>query len=229
MAIISDVHSNLEAFREVMRWIDDAGIEEILNAGDIVGYGPSPNRCVSVVKEYGMKCVMGNHDAAALTDSPGGFNPYAAEAIHYTYRKLDDKSVRFLSSLPSSLTLDVEDARVCMFHGSPRDPINEYIFPSTPRDLLKHFLESTGADLLILGHTHVPMVVRFGKRVVLNPGGVGQPRDRDNRASLMLLRVDGDTIGVELKRIDYNIDKVAEKMIEENLPSFLAERLFHGV
>lgn len=227
IAVISDIHSNLEALKEVLK--DMGKVDDIVNAGDIVGYGPSPNECVSVVKGVRMKNVLGNHDLAAVDDSPRGFNPYASAAIHYTHGKLSDESTGFLSSLPSSAAFDLEEVKVCVYHGSPRDPINEYVFPSVPQELCRHFLEMTGADLLVLGHTHVPMIFRIGKRVVINPGGVGQPRDRDNRASYMIVEIDGDRIKVEQRRAAYDVDGVAKKMVKEGLPKFLAERLYYGM
>ena len=224
--VIADIHSNLEAFKAVLENVPD--YDRALCVGDVVGYGPRPNECVDEVRALGADCVMGNHDYASVTDVAAGFNPYAAYAVHYTHRKLTEESMRYLEGLPWSSRFEAEGLSVAVYHGSPRAPLDEYVFPDYPSSTLSWFLRQAGADVLVLGHTHMPMVRRIEGGVVVNPGSVGQPRDGDPRASFMLLDLSGGEVRAEVFRIRYDIERVAREMREEGLPPILYERLFLG-
>jgi len=237
IAIISDIHSNIEALNAVLRDIGE--VDRILCVGDLVGYGPDPNKVIQTVRLLGIKCVMGNHDQATVNDHPVGFNKFAAEAIHWSHKAIgaSKENMKMLASLPEHLSVEYGDLSIYLVHGSPRDPLNEYIVPDTPDELLLHFLRQTKADILVMGHTHLPFFVDFKEKneegIVLNPGSVGQPRDRDPRASYFLLEYDegekvSEKITVKPRRVDYEIEKVSEKIRKAGLPEFLAERLFHG-
>jgi predicted phosphodiesterase len=115
-----------------------------------------------------------------------------------------------------------------MYHGSPREPLDEYVFPGTPEFILRSMVEYAGVDILMLGHTHMPMQVDMGSRYVLNPGSVGQPRDGDPRASYLILDLDDGHVRFELRRINYDIDSAAEKILSKPVPKFLADRLYLG-
>jgi len=224
--ILSDIHSNLPALERVL---EDAGeVDLILCAGDIVGYGPWPNECVDLSRDLGFLSVAGNHDHASVTGIAMGFNPYAEEAVRITYRLLREENREYLARLPESLGLTLGRRRVAIYHGSPRDPLNEYILPYTAEQVLESFLQETGSDLLILGHTHIPFIRHIENRLVINPGSVGQPRDRDPRASYMILETRGGDLEVELRRVEYPIETVARKMLQEGFPRILAQRLFYG-
>ncbi|MFQ6075427.1 MAG: metallophosphoesterase family protein [Candidatus Bathyarchaeia archaeon] len=225
--LIADIHSNKPAFEEV---INHAGrVDRILCAGDVVGYNPYPNECVQIVRELNIECVMGNHDWASALDTPTGFNPYAQAAVHYTHRLLSRDNLNFLSGLPERLELEVEGVRLCMYHGSPRDPLNEYILPWTPKSTLRELLDRSSGDVLILGHTHIPMAYRLGDRYVINPGSVGQPRSRNPNSSYIILTIHDGNVEVEHRLVGYDIETVAKRIIEAGLPRFLADRLYLGV
>ncbi len=225
--LISDIHSNKYAFEQVLRHATN--IDRILCAGDIVGYNPYPNECVQMVRELNMPCVMGNHDWASVLNTPVGFNPYAQAAVYWTHEQLTKQNLQFLSSLSQNLTVDIEGLKLSVYHGSPRDPLNEYVLPWAPKEALKAFLDQAGGDLLILGHTHIPMAHTLGDQYVLNPGSVGQPRSGNPNSSYMVLDIAGSRVEVEHHLVEYDIDAVAQRIIEVRLPHFLAERLYHGV
>ncbi|MCC5828998.1 MAG: metallophosphoesterase family protein [Phycisphaeraceae bacterium] len=248
LAIISDIHGNLDALEVVLADIERRGIERIVCLGDIIGYGPDPVRCLDLVMERCQWSLMGNHDFAVLYE-PTSFNVSAEAAAFWTRFQLeaetdvDRKRGRweFLGNLPVRQQYDS-----CLwFHASPRRPINEYIFPddvsSAPNKMSMIFdrIESR----CFVGHTHIAGVFtdepdfwppsdldgkyqfRPGEKCVINPGSVGQPRDRDRRSSYAILHDDR----VEFVRLEYDIQKVIEKIraIPE-LSDFLGMRLLDG-
>ena len=226
MAFISDVHSNLEALEAVL---DVVGTTRVYCCGDIVGYGASPNEVTRVLRGVGATCVMGNHDRAALSGEVGDFNPRAAMAAIWTAEHIEEETREFLSSLPESAVFSVGGRRVFMVHGSPDDPLSEYVFPLTHSDLFDYYLDKVGTDVLALGHTHEPFQwSRDDGGLVFNPGSVGQPRDGDPRASFALLTVDGGVARVELRRVEYDVERAARKISASGLPPSLATRLLSG-
>lgn len=240
MALLSDIHSNLEALCAV---IDDAGgreaIDEVWCLGDMVGYGPDPNACLDVL--LGMEHVMvaGNHDLAAVGRlSLAEFNPYAAAACRWTGGQLTPAHRETLAALP----LREERGPFTLVHGSPRNPAWEYV--TSARQAMA-CLEDVDTPCCLVGHTHLSMVFRLtdggmagerarpgqvvslaGERLVLNPGGVGQPRDGDPRACYAIY--DTDEESVEFRRVPYDIGATQRKMREAGLPGYLAERLTYG-
>jgi putative phosphoesterase len=226
LLVVSDIHGNLTALREVL---DDAGEHDLaVCAGDIVGYGPEPGGCVEALRELNARYVAGNHDVEVTTGESFGANPYAAQAIRIHRRLLRSKQKKWLSSLPRSLHIELDSVKVAVFHGSPIRPLREYIFPMDAQIQAEHFLDSTGADVIILGHTHVPYVVRTGGGLIVNPGSVGQPRDGDPRASYAMLDLAGDEVEVANRRVEYDIDLVASQIREQGIPVPLASRLYVG-
>ena len=129
IAVISDIHSNLEAFHAVFNQMGK--VDQILCLGDFVGYEARPNEVIEFAKQLKMVSVMGNHDYASLTNDTSGFNPYATMAAHYTHQHLSKESREFLANLPIKSKIKIKGYTFCLFHGSPEDPLNEYIFPET--------------------------------------------------------------------------------------------------
>ncbi len=218
-AIISDIHGNLEALEAVLEDIDSQNVDEIFCLGDIVGYGPNPGECVDLVKSNCQITLLGNHDDGALYD-PSGFNTGAEKAIFWTRQQLERSGTSsqrearwdFLSMLPRSYKC----GPFLFVHGSPRNPLSEYVFPE---DIFNHRkmerLFQLTEQYCFQGHTHVPGVFTEGHqffppddidyeytlgdgKVMINVGSVGQPRDGDNRACYLILddggpvRTDGD-------------------------------------
>ena len=237
--IVSDIHSNLEALETV---IDDAngngGFDELWALGDLVGYGPDPAACIDLLKEHDARCVAGNHDLA-VSGRMGleMFNEYAAAAAIWTVGQLDEADVEYLQGLPLRLEMHGFTA----VHGSPRDPVWEYVVNSVAALAAFKDIETR---LCLVGHSHVPFVCRLeggapafrlatagpvalgDGRAIINPGSVGQPRDGDPRASYAVYDSDAGTITHH--RAEYDIPATQRKMHERGLPLYLAERLTYG-
>jgi putative phosphoesterase len=229
LLVVSDIHSNLTALERV---IEDAGdFDAAICAGDIVGYGPDPGECVEALKGMDAWAVPGNHDVGVLTgEGPTShFNVHAAAAVDINRRLLNRTQLRWLERLRKGLEIDIEGVKISVFHGSPDRPIWEYVFPPEATLRAAQFFETTGADLLILGHTHVPFIHRLNGRVLMNPGSVGQPRDGDPRASYTLVDISEGSLEFTHRRVEYDIDETASKMKKLNLPVSLANRLYLGM
>ena len=226
LAFISDVHSNLEALDAVLAQVGEG--TKVYCLGDIVGYGASPNEVVTRLRERGAECIAGNHDDAVLAGRAPGFSPRAAQAVAWTARNVSPENLRVLASLPRNRTVSVDGRTVYMAHGSPDDNLGEYVYPETHSDLFGFYLRRLRADAVALGHTHVPFVWsegRGGRGTVFNPGSVGQPRSGDRRASFASVVIDGGGISVELRRVEYDAEGAARRVVEAGLPASLAAQL----
>jgi diadenosine tetraphosphatase ApaH/serine/threonine PP2A family protein phosphatase len=249
-AIISDVHSNIEALQAVLADIAEQGGEEILCLGDIVGYGPDPEACIDLIEKMCRFCLSGNHDYAVLTHAER-FNPLAEEAVDYTRNVLKPTALsvghkkarwRFLESLPTRMT----EGDILYVHGSPRDDRNEYILESDiafgMADKLREIFGMT-PRLLFVGHSHYPGVIDpqltfrhpeedslvFDlppeQKAIINVGSVGQPRDGDNRACYVL--VNGNRI--IYRRVEYPFRTTMSKMERVGpISKEAADRLEYG-
>lgn len=237
--MLSDLHSNLEALDAVIAEVDEHGCERILVLGDIVGYGADPNAVIGRLVERNAVTIAGNHDLAAIGRFDATwFNEVAAAAIAWTSATMSVESRAFLSGLGPRR--DEPDA--VLVHGSVRDPVAEYLL--AVEDARVSF-EMADFGLAFFGHTHLPTVFRCddrgriggwvmpedsaielepGARFMLNPGSVGQPRDRDPRAAYLVWE-DGRVVG---HRVAYSIEKAAAKIKDAGLPRWLADRLSLG-
>ena len=238
--ILSDIHSNLEALQAVLE--DTArrgGFDVVWCLGDLVGYGPDPGPCIDLLGEHDLVCIVGNHDHAAIGKMGlEEFNAYAAAAARWTTAQLEDHHVSFLSNLR-----EVERCGdFTLVHGSLRYPLWEYLVNQYSALDTFNRLES---PYCLVGHSHIPFVcaemdsvAAFGpfeedqavalgpQRLIINPGGVGQPRDGDPRPSYALY--DGDAATVTRHRVDYDVATTQEKMRRAGLPDYLIQRLSHG-
>ncbi|MFN3478858.1 MAG: metallophosphoesterase family protein [Thermodesulfovibrionales bacterium] len=240
IAIISDVHSNLEALESVLKDIRKKRIERILFLGDAVGYGPNPNNCIDALKKECEILLAGNHDRAAvgMTDIEY-FNEFARAAIIWTAETLTEEHKEFLYRLPISKRFysGIED--IFLVHSTPKEPESwHYLLTLWDAEVnFNYFTER----ICLLGHSHVPFIIerklsgemmvyrdnaalKSGLRYIINAGSVGQPRDGDPRACYAIM--DGDSI--RFVRIDYNIKKTQMKMVEAGLPKPLIDRLEYG-
>jgi diadenosine tetraphosphatase ApaH/serine/threonine PP2A family protein phosphatase len=239
--LISDVHSNLLALETVLEACGP--VDAIWNLGDTVGYGPRPNECISLLQEKSVNLwLAGNHDLAALDQRRlSGFNPVAALAARWTGDQLTEEHQRFLSQL-SPIT---EEHGYLLAHGSPRDPISEYIFGASEATANLRLL---AGQICFVGHTHFPIIaapgpdgelatvrlltdgeaVHLGNAgpLILNPGSVGQPRDGDRRASFGILDLGSQIF--TLRRVEYDIRATQKAMREAGLPDQLVSRLENG-
>lgn len=237
--ILSDIHANLEALEAVL--VDAGPVDNVIFLGDLVGYGPNPNEVVELVRALpDLTALVGNHDLAALGEVDIElFNPVAARAARWTTEQLSAENAQYLASLPPrGVSHDFYLA-----HASPRDPVWEYL--EDGRQGPPNFRLFPNAAALV-GHTHVPRIfdeieaeapsrvygarhgdtIRLqGPRRILNPGGVGQPRDGDPRAAYALLEDDRFTF----RRVPYPIEETQRKIEDAGLPHELAARLAYGL
>lgn len=240
-AIIADIHGNHPALEAVMEKITALDIDRIICAGDIIGYGASPNEVTDIVRESAYVSIRGNHEDALFDPAESAsFNSHAKHVIDWTLDALTAENLIYLKRLEH--TARVGD--ITMAHGSLLDP-DEYV--STPFHAARS-LDIAKTKITVVGHTHQSEVYRFnletemcvdilrleGKveldekyRYMINPGSVGQPRDGDTRASFAVYDDDGDG-SVEIFRVIYDIDLAAKKIIESGFPEMLAERLYEG-
>ncbi len=240
-AILADIHANLTAFMAVLEDIEfQGGVEKIWCLGDVVGYGPDPHECIELLRETDHVCVAGNHDWAAIGKvDTSDFNPDAAAACHWTAKQLSPADAEYLENLP----LVIEDSDFTLVHGSPREPIWEYLITI---DIAKENFAYFKSQFCLAGHSHVPVVFSYddsgvcsasrfspnvelvlGKnRLIINPGGVGQPRDGDPQASYAIY--DSETRLIKLYRVPYDIRATQDRMIKYGLPLRLATRLSYG-
>ncbi len=223
LALISDVHANVVALRSVLDDISDQGADRIVSAGDIVGYYPYPNETIDLFRSNNILSILGNHDVAVLSIDPSTMSSMASSAVIWTAKQLNAASRKFLLSLERRDRARFDGLSILICHGSPFDD-DQYIYEDEADSSL---LDESKADVLVLGHTHVPYVNRFDKGIIINPGSVGQPRDGNALSSYTIF----DTISKEAEnhRVGYDIDKVAKRVIEEGLPEELAERLSFGI
>ncbi|UCD62586.1 MAG: metallophosphoesterase family protein [Candidatus Zixiibacteriota bacterium] len=239
LAIISDIHGNLEALVSVLRHIEKQKVDKIHCLGDVVGYGGDPVGCLELISEHCDIKLMGNHEHAALgLDDTSDYNPAAKKAAEWTRHQLTDRAQSIVNEFEMSHVLD----QILMVHASPYEP-EQWPYVLTPEAALDAFVELK-QKLCFLGHSHVPQIycerdeelprMQAGhdflpdpdSRYLVNVGSVGQPRDNDPRACYAVF--DDKEYEVLYHRVDYDIDTAQEKMEQANLPRMLIARLSFG-
>ena len=231
IAIISDIHSNLEALMKALEIIDRRSVDKIICLGDVVGYGANPNECIELIRQRCDIVIRGNHEEAVL-DVTGAehFTKNARSAILWTLHEITKENLEYLRSL--SLVHRSDNA--LFVHASPCDPAEwNYIFEEdTAAGTFTCFPE----PLCFIGHTHIPAIfstngnalgITKDDRFLVNVGSVGQPRDRNTQLSFGLL--DADSWTYENIRAPYDIETAARKILNTDLPARLGQRLFMGV
>ena len=225
IGVIADIHSNLAALKAVLK--DMPRVDKIICAGDLVGYAAEPNEVVELAQRKKILSVLGDHDNSSSIGDVKRYDSIAAQAITWTFENLEEGNKKHLRNLPRKLDLKIGGGRILVVHGSPRDPLFDCVFPDISNHALLDLVKGVDADIVVLGHTHIPMKRVIHGKLIINPGSVGQPRDRDPRASYMVLRINGD-MEVEHKKVDYEINETAEKIKSAGLPEELAVRLYFG-
>ncbi|MDF9747759.1 metallophosphoesterase family protein [Natrinema salsiterrestre] len=219
VGLVSDIHSNRVALEAVLE--DMPPVDELLCAGDVVGYNPWPADCVDEMRERDVPTVMGNHDVAVAGETPFRFNGMAKAGVDHAKEQLGDEQLEWLASLPAERFAC--DSRVKLVHGHPDDP-DRYTRYTYPKEFSPRLLGDE--DVLVLGHTHVQGAKQFAEGIVVNPGSVGQPRDGDPRAGYAVLDLDGLT--VDTHRVEYDIEAVQEAVADAGLPARIGTRLARG-
>lgn len=235
--MISDIHANLEALLATLEAAEDLDQYQIMCLGDIVGYGADPAECLDTIGNHANLMLAGNHDLAVAGVIPcDDFNNIARQAVEWTRRSLTPEDRELLGNLP----LQYIDGEYCFTHASPLEPM-EFRYVRTLEDVAEVF-NNIGQRFCFVGHTHLPVVVRLDEqsgrmevvretrimlddhsRYFVNVGSIGQPRDNNPDACMVML--DEDAGVMEFLRIPYDIGASQEKILSQGLPSFLAERL----
>ena len=237
-AIIADIHGNLEAFQVVLDDIRAQNATHIVCLGDVVGYNANPKECLQIVRDMNIPVVKGNHDEyCSSNEHLEGFNPHAADAVHWTRDQLTDEDKKWLRELKYSRMA----ANFTMVHATLDAPDRwGYVFDKLAA--AASFPYQNTFQMCFFGHTHVPVafmrdnVVRGGtyskfkvdpsKKYFINVGAVGQPRDNNPKSAYVIYDMDAQTI--ELRRLEYDIASAQAKIPAAGLPERLAERLAYG-
>jgi len=237
--VMSDIHGNYSALEAVL---EDAGkVDKIWCLGDLLGYGPDPNECVKRIRSLkNCVCLLGNHDAAVLgTMDLEAFNRDARKSVEWNREVLSDENMDFVRHLPEKHVYK----QITLVHGSPRNPVWEYILDW---QIAMYNFEFFDTQFCLVGHTHIPVIfqmtedatnfhleilnpialVKLEGRAIINPGSVGQPRDRDSRASYAIFDLDDNTWNP--KRVAYDVSSVQERIVKAGLPERNATRLGDG-
>jgi predicted phosphodiesterase len=241
IAVLSDIHGNLHALEAVLDSIARDSPDAVWCLGDLVGYGPRPNRCCALVADRADICLIGNHDLGVLGRLDlEDFSYDAAESARWTASVLEDEPRRYLESLEPKAAQD----DVALYHASARDPVWEYVL--TPFAALASFAVSE-ARILLVGHSHVALAFTLADRRlettiapggtqldlsrdarwILNPGSVGQPRDGDPRAAYLVLDLEAQR--ADYRRVEYPFERTQDEIRARGLPEPLADRLGHGI
>lgn len=234
LAIISDIHGDLPALEAVLADIAALGVQEIYHLGDLVGYNPYPEEVTTRIRELGLPGVAGNYDlavAADVADPIGTFlNPaitdMAKDIYRWTRARVTEATRRYLLTLPERLSLNLGRRRALLTHGSPRH-VREYLRPRLSDAEILAMVAGVTEEVVVTGHTHIPMVRRVADKLLVNPGSVGFPRDGDPRAAYALVQTGGD-IRVEIRRAPYDVDRAVAALLAAGLPPRAAEDLQHG-
>lgn len=233
IAVISDIHANLEALEQALSIIESKSVDTIVCLGDIVGYGANPNECLALVRKAAAHTILGNHDQAAVDLSASEtFTRYARISASWTYNQLTDGNKEFIHTLPYTLVL----SELLLVHASPYEPQSWHyiVTPADARENYEHFRQS----VCFVGHSHEAQIfskngsrAQTGKlsttdKYIINVGSVGQPRDGDWRLSFGIF--DTEQWVYENVRAEYDVMTASTKIKKAGLPSPLADRLFLG-
>jgi len=242
IAVVSDIHANGDALDAVAREVDRLRPDRVVHLGDLVGYNAEPEKCVRWAMANCSDGILGNHDAVVTGKSDGEFfHHLALEADRWSASRLSDESMSYLAALPGRVALD---GGILLVHGAPSDP-DRYLFRlDDAEEEMARIVADGESTIVLFGHTHLPAAylrredgsvlsaplreLRWcaGEIVLLNPGSVGQPRDRDPRASFLFL--DTGVPEAAWVRVPYDIDRCRRKILEAGLPRFFSDRLADG-
>jgi diadenosine tetraphosphatase ApaH/serine/threonine PP2A family protein phosphatase len=238
-AIISDIHSNLEALQAIIKDIKKRRIKNTFCLGDLVGYGANPNECIEICLKEAKLVIAGNHDWAAINKTNiSVFNSVAAKAIRWTQQNTRKNNLNKLKRLKLTEKID----SILLVHATPRNPAKwNYLFTLNEFEAEFSLFDT---QVCFVGHSHIPSAVfqdangytdflrenpfplLKDRKYIINVGSVGQPRDLDPRASYAIY--DGNNHSIEIIRLDYNIPLAQQKIVDNGLPEVLAERLLVG-
>lgn len=220
IGLIADIHGNLPALEAVLD--DMPSVDQIVCAGDVVGYNPWPAACLERVRDVATDCVQGNHDRAVETPGEYAHNEMARTGLELARDTLSEDQREWLHSLSPRTVIAGGQFKLAHSHPDP-EKRGEYVFPRHFPELRPYLNDFDG---IVIGHTHIQHKAVIDNRLIVNPGSVGQPRDGNPAAAYAVLET--ETQAVELRRVDYDIDKVISRVEECGLPIETGTRLLDG-
>lgn len=235
IAILGDIHGNIEALKVAYNAAVSNNVEKIYHLGDLGGYAPFVNEVVDFLIEHKIEGVQGNYDDAVSNDKEHCGCRYedpvqaeiAALSFKWTKEHATEKSKKYMKGLPFEIAFSAHDKRVKIFHATPLKN-NLYWHSDRDEDFFLHMARKADADIMIYGHTHIPYRKNLNSKVFINAGSVGKPKDGDIRTCVCIVDITADNVKSEFLRVPYDIEKVASAIIESGLPSYFAEKLRMG-
>ena len=230
LGVISDVHANVLALEAAVAAMRQRGVDNIICLGDLVGYGPSPNETIDMIREEGIICTLGAADERIAFDFARARKPRAGVAdqiLEWTREVIEPRHVEFLRSLPVQRRLTTAAGRLRYFHGSPETPGERLNLNQDPVSLM-NLLERNRCNIMIAGATHVPFYRQVGEGYVLNPGSVGLALNGEPGADYAVLTIVDGMINVRMDKVEYDFAAVAFDIIAWGLPRMVAEAVQHG-
>ena len=232
VAVITDIHGNLQALEAALARIEELGIAEVYCGGDLVGYGPWPNEVCRLLERRAIPTIYGNYDYAIGRDDEDCGCAYTdphdrelgEQSIAWTLEHTDDASKQFMRELPFDLRFELAGKRVRLVHGSPRK-VNEYLFEDKPARTFERIAAGAECDVLVFGHTHQPWIREYGGILFVNCGSVGKPRDGDPRGGFGVLEDDAGEVAARIERFEYDAGRVAREIEASGLPDEYGDKL----
>jgi len=231
LATISDIHGNIHALRAVLDDIGQQAIDQLYCLGDLVGYGAYPNEVIELIRKHHIPTIMGNYDDGVGFDKEECGCAYTDEkmrrlgllSVEWSKEHVTAENKAYLRWLLSYIRLDCQGRRFLLVHGSPRR-INEYVYEDRATKSLSRIAQAADADVLVMGHTHLPYVKEVDGVLFVNDGSVGKPKDGDNRAAYAIYDI-GDELTVSIQRVAYDVQAAAAAVRASALPDHFAELL----
>jgi len=225
IAVISDIHSNHLALKAVLEDIDKQGIEEIYCLGDLIGYAPCPDKIFPILKDSGIKILMGNYDEAVAfekRDCGCGYTSLTSTnmgkiSFEWTLKHTSKESKEWIKELPREIKLEVDGRKVLMVHGSP-DNISGIIEPDFSDNGLMSIMEKADVDILFCGHIHLPFHKKIGDKHIINPGSVGRPRRKSTQAEYAIVDLTDGKCDVRFRLVDYDFESFAKEIEDSDMP-----------
>lgn len=234
IAVISDIHANIEALQTVLRDIAQQNVDKVYCTGDLVGYAPFPNEVIDLIREEKIPTVMGNYDdgvghmrfICGCDYKDESAQALGEQSIMWTKEHTTEENKEFLRNLPVEMRFNVDEKIVLLVHGSP-NKLNEYIYEDTPDDYMSELLEKGKADILVCGHTHKPFHRIISGKHLINAGSVGKPKHGHPKAAYVIIAIN-DEVEVEIRKVDYNFEAVVKAIEESGLPDEFADMIRVG-
>ena len=235
VTIFGDIHGNLPALEAVFTDIEKQELTQLYCLGDLVGYGTFPNEVIAAIRQRNIPTLMGNYDQGVGNSSDDCGCAYRTKegstgkrSIAWSNQNTTNGNKEYLRQLVTQIPLGLGDLRVLLVHGSPRK-INEYLYEDRPDATMERLLDIAEADVLVCGHTHLPYhrILPSGRHVV-NAGSVGKPKDKNPAACYVVLEAGDNSLGVEFRRVAYDIERAAKAIEATEMPHEYAQMLRTG-